>query len=73
MRNKYTVYTSRYPCPRRWEIEKEGFETLDETIEYVKQRQLNGYKILNIKSYCRFTEVWFLNNRRNRQINRLFS
>ena len=48
MGNKYTVYASRYPYNGCWEIDK-GFKTLNETIEYVKQCQSNGYVIIDIQ------------------------
>lgn len=48
MGNKYTVYASRYPYNGCWEIDK-GFETLNETIEYAKQCQSNGYVIIDIQ------------------------
>lgn len=47
MRNKYTVCASHYPYNGWWELD-EGFETLDDAINYVKCIQSDGYIIIDI-------------------------
>ena len=51
---KYYVQIAKYPYERYWE-RSEGFDTLDAAVAFIKDRQKEGYNIIDLT--CRDFEV----------------